>query len=192
MATDTFKIASLGVDLLETPLLISNNTMNLLAIMEDETVNVEIGDNEIVFTDTNNMVYGQVMSGIEDYQINAINGLLDSEFDNMCKLSKQELLQVLDRLSLFVDVYDKNSITLDFTENDLLISSKRTNAVESIEYLNSEKKIDNFTCYIDIELFRTQVKAQVGDVVELWYGKENSIKLVNDEITYIVALLGEE
>lgn len=190
VATDSFKIASMDVNLFNTNVLISPEMMNLLDVMTDEKISVSIQDNIIAFITDNCVVYGNLMEGIEDYEIVAISGLLDTKFGSVCKLPKSALLQVLDRLSLFVGTYDKNGIRLTFTKEGLQISSKAANGVELIEYVES-KKFKEFTCLIDIEMWTQQIKAQATDVIELHYGLDNAVKMVDGNITQITALLEE-
>jgi DNA polymerase III sliding clamp (beta) subunit (PCNA family) len=191
VATDTYKICGMGVKLLDTPTLISAEMMNLLDVMTEEKISVTSNDNKLVFRTTDCIVYGTVMDGIDDYAINAINGLLNEEFESVCKLPKNTLLQLLDRLSLFVGTYDKNGIYLTFTNEGVVVSSKASNGTELIKYSDS-KNFKDFTCCVDIEMLRTQVKAQASDVIELWYGKDNAIRLTNGDITQIIALLEDD
>ena len=191
VATDTYKICELDTKLFNTPELISPEMMDLLDSMVDEQIKCYISDETIVFTSNSCNIYGKVLEGIEDYAIDAITGLLGEEFDSMCKIPKNELLAVLDRLSLFVGVYDKNGVYLTFTDKGLTISSKGSSGTELIEY-NESEGFKEFTCCIDIEMFQSQIKSQSTDMLELWYGKDNAIKLVNDSSTCIVALLEDD
>lgn len=191
VATDTYKICGMDIKLFDEPKLINPEMMNLLDVMTDEQISVTIKDNVLAFITPNCQVYGHTLEGIEDYAIAAINGLLNESFDSVCKLPKNVLLNLLDRLSLFVGVYDKNGIYLTFANNGLIVSSKATTGTETIEYVDS-KNFKDFTCCIDIEMLKSQVKAQAGDIIELWYGKDNAIKLVDNNITSIIALLEDD
>lgn len=190
VATDTYKIGCLGTKLLEEPKLISAATMKLLSLMTDEKIKLYVKENTLFFRSENCMVYGKTLDGIQDFQIDAIGGLLEQSFDSMCRVSKQSLLQLLDRLMLFVGVYDKNAIELDFTKEGIEVSSKLDSGVEVIEYQESEN-YQKFSCLIDIEMLYAQVKAQVNEVVEIWYGKDNAIRINDDNITKIIALIEE-
>lgn len=188
VATDTFKIASMDTKLLDEPVLISPDTLNLLAIVDKEEVTVYRQDNVIIFYTDNCVVYSNVMEGIGDYAIDAINGLVDTEFKSVCKISKASILQVLDRIALFIGAYDKNGIRLTFKEDHLQIESKATTGVETIDYEESEN-FEHFTCLIDIEMLASQIKSQATDVVELYYGLHNAVKMKDGNITQIIALL---
>lgn len=188
VATDTYKVASMSEKLLKKPKLISTDMMNLLAVMTAEKINVCIKDSIIVFYTDNCIVYGNEMEGIEDYSIDAISQLVDTEFKSNCKIAKAEFLQLLDRLSLFVGTYDKNAVVLTFTKDGLQVSSKASNGVEVLKYVESNNFKD-FICSVDIEMLASQIKGQTGDVIDLYYGLDNAIKMVDGNITQIVALM---
>lgn len=188
IGTDSYMIASMDVDLFGEPRLISPEMMNLLDVMTEEKIAVTLKDNILVFNTNNCCVYGPILEGIEDFAVEPITQLLDSEFDSMCKISKNTVLQLLDRLSLFVGTYDNNGILLTFTEQGLQVSSKASNGVELIPYIESNN-FKEFTCFIDIDMLQSQIKAQVSDAITMYYGFDKAIKMVDGNITQIVATL---
>lgn len=193
VATDTFKIASMNVDLFNTGVayLISPELMNLLGIMTKEKINVDFFDDSIMFVTDDCTVVGHVMEGIEEYAIDAIESLVDTEFDSKCRVPKSALLQLLDRLSLFVGTYDKNAVRLTFTHDGLQVESKASSGVEIIKYVDSEN-FREFTCLVDIQMLVNEVKSIQNDVIEMYYGVDNAIKFTDGNITIIVALLEDE
>jgi len=190
VATDTYKISALKAKLLEEPRLISPEMMNLLAVFTTEKINVCVMDSTIVFYNDDCVVYGTSMEGLEEYQIEAISALVDTEFVSKCKIAKTHFLQLLDRLSLFVGTYDKNAVVLTFTEKGLQVSSKASSGVELIPYIESEN-FEDFICSVDIETLTSQVKGQASETIELYYGLDNAIKMVDGDITQIVSLLAD-
>lgn len=191
IATDTMKIASYNVDLFnDEKLLISAELMNLLDVIDEENISVSVDDTSIVFTTKDCIVYGHKAEGIEEFAVDAINGLTQSEYPSMCKLNKDELLSILDRISLFVSTYDKRAIRLTFARDGIGIESKQSNGVEHINYVES-KDFNPFTLLIDIEMLMSQVKANVSDVIEMQYGLDSSIKLVDGNLTQIIALMDD-
>ena len=191
VATDTFKIASMDVEMFDNACLISSELMDLLSVMTQEKINVEIYGDDIVFLSNDCIVCGKFMDGIEDYAIDAISDLVDTEIDSFCAIPKATLVQLLDRLSLFVGPYDKNAVYLTFTRDGLQVSSKAADGVEIIDYTESQNFID-FTCAIDIQMFTQEVKAIQSDVIEIYYGNDSAIKMVDGNITIVVALLEDE
>lgn len=191
VGTDTYKVANMGVSIIDEPMLVSQELMNLLDVMTSEKIKMFVGENTIVFTSPDCIVYGNKMEGIEDFAKDAICNLVDTKFPSECKVSKSGLLQVLDRLALFVGTYDKNGINLTFTKDGLQVSSKSSSGVEILPYIES-KKFKNFTCMIDIESFGSLIKAQVSDAITIQYGEDNLIKMVDGNMTHLVALMSDE
>lgn len=191
VATDTYKICGVDVRLFKADCLVSPEMMNLLAVMTAEKISVDGKDNILIFSSPDCVIYGPIMDGIEDFQIDDISALLDSKFKSCCKLSKAALLQLLDRLSLFVNDYDDNKIYLTFTKEGLVVRSKASNGTELIPYKES-KDFQDFVCIVDIVMLQSQIKAQISDVVELYYGEDNAIKMVDGNVTQIVSLLEDE
>lgn len=188
VATDTYKIASMDIDLFGAKRLVSPEFMDLLSVINAEKISVYMTDTDIVCSTPDCVVYGKFMEGIEDYAIDAIMGLVDTEIDSFCSVPKNAILQLLDRLSLFVGTYDKNAINLTFTQNGLQVSSKAASGVEIIDYVASSD-FKPFTCAVDIQMLTQEIKAIQNDVIELYYGEDNAIKMTDGNITIIVALL---
>lgn len=187
LTTDTYKICATKIPIFNNPVLLNPEMVNLLDVMTEEKVCCIRYENKIVFSTAGVTVYGTTLAGIEDFAIDAISQLVDEPFDSCCKVSKNELLGVLDRLSLFVGDYDRNEITLTFTEDGISCTNKKQSGAETVNYLEN-KNFQDYTCIVDIVMLASQVKAQQSDSVELWYGKPNAIKLVDGNVTQIVAL----
>lgn len=189
IATDTYKMASINSNILNTePILISAEMMNLLDVMTCEKIGFTKIDNTIVFSSPDCLVYGHIMEGIEEYAIEPITELLDEEFSSGCKVDRNSFLSILDRISLFVSQYDNRAITLTFTDKGIDISSKASTGIETLTYLESDNPVP-YTCSIDIEILTSQIKANVSETVDLKYGNENTIKIVDGNVIQVTALL---
>ena len=57
--------------------------------------------------------------------------------------------------------------------------------------MNSENQID-FTCSVDILMLVQEVKAISNDLIEIYYGDDSSIKLIDGNITIVIALMEDE
>lgn len=187
VATDTYKIAALNTKLLEQRALISSDLMSLLSVMSTDTIDVYRKDNKFVFKTDNCIIYGFEMEGIDDYAIDAISGLVESEFTSFCKIEKADILQLLDRLSLFVSPYDKNNIGLEFTQDGIAISSKSSSGAEIIQYQESSN-FQPFKCLIDITMLIQEIKSIPFETLTIYYGLDSSIKIVCVDITIVIAL----
>ena len=190
IATDTFKICGMNMRVLKEDALISSEMMDLLDVLDEEDITVIREGNKIRFVTDNAQITGSMLEGIEEYAVEPISELLSTEFESKCSVSKDELLQTLDRLSLFVGPYDQNVINLTFTNKGILISSKKSNGSELVEYRTSENFKD-FTCKINIEMLTSQVKTHTTDSVDISYGLDNCIKMTEGNVTQVIALVEE-
>lgn len=191
VGTDTYTIADLENKVFDNPTLVSPELMNLVSLTGAVQMAYTIyKDGNIKFVADDCQVYGRCSDGLDEYAINAINKLLDKDMQSKCEVSKDSLLQLLDRLMLFVTPYDKNGVTLTFTEDALLIESLNFSGTEEIKYL-SMANVEQFTCTIDIQILQTQVKASLGSNLEIYWGSNSAIKLKSGNLSQILALLGD-
>ena len=188
VSTDTYKICGYDAKLFDEPILISPEMMNLLDVMAQDKIEVRIFKDTLEFITNDCIVFGHKMEGIDEFAIDAIEELLDEEFESSCKVNKSDMLALLDRISLFVGAYDDKAIIVTFTEDGIDISSKQSNGVELIPYTES-KSFKAYTCTISIDILTQQIKANSADVIEIQYGNDRSIKIVDGNITQVIALL---
>ena len=191
LATDTFKIGCLKKSVTATPILVSAKMVELLDVYTSEQPMsiFKVGDT-LAFVGENCSVCGSIMSAVDSYPVDKMLEYIDSEYPSKCTLPKQSVLQLLDRLSLFVDVFDNGVAFMDFSEDGLRMSSPKSDSEEVVGYTNSNIT-EPVSSKIYLEMFRAQVKAQTGDNIELCFGDDKSIKMVdeNTDTTTIVSLV---
>ena len=166
--------------------------VELLSIITDKTANVIIeGENILVKTDSI-FISGKLFPGVEEYPIDNINQFLTTDMYDSCVINKVKVLEIIDRLLLFVDPsYDENGVYLNFTPNALIMSSKKNQASETIKYEESGTN-NQSVCLIDVTTLKSQLNAQPSDKVKIFFGTDESIKLFSDSVTQIIALYGDE
>ena len=188
VSTDRSTVCALDVKTLEEPALIPPETMALLNVMTEEKISVYRKDDILQFVSPDCIVFGHQMEGLENYPIEIISGLLDEEFTSSCKVARGDMLALLDRISLFVGAFDNKAITVTFTDKGIDISSKQSNGVETLPYVDS-KNFTPYTCQLNIDVLTQQFKASAGDMLNMQYGNEQSIKIVDGNVTQVIALL---
>ncbi len=191
VTTDRYKICQVGTKLFEMAHLISPAVMELLSSFSVDTITYYEGEKAFSFDSEHEFLYAPFVDGVEKMPISAINSLVSSEINSMCRLPKAPLIAVLDRLALFVSPYDKNGIYLTFSEKGLSISSKKSNGNELIEFVSTENFKD-YSCCIDIEMFRSQVNTISADNVDLYFGAEVAVKFIDGNVTKVVALMEDD
>jgi len=161
--------------------------VELFNVLDQEDVDITIGAKDVIVQTRNATIYGKLLLEKDNFPVDAINDYLETSFVSSCKLPKDALLSILDRLSLFVGTYDKNEVYLTFTNEGIMVESKQGTGNELIRYTES-KDFASFTCCIDIEILKSQIQAQQTDVIDLYYGNEQAIKLASGAIVQIVSL----
>lgn len=189
LTTDKCKICCIDKCIIDgEPVLISAEMMDLLDLIDTDSIKVYRSANTILFSSAGCDIYGYVMEDIDSYPVDAIKGLLTTPFNSVCKVKKDSLLATLDRIALFVGEYENNAVRLNFTTEGIDISSVKSDGIENVSYTESEN-FKPFTCLMNINMLITQLKAYTGDIVELHYGDDRFVSFVNDDITQITALL---
>ena len=173
------------------PILISAQQMQLLTLNTKEDIEVYIGKTGIQFVTEDVVIDGALMEGIEDFPANEVNAYLDEAFTSSCKVPKDLLLSVLDRLALFIEPYDKNGAYFTFGRKGINIHSKKDASTEVINYVES-KDFAPFVCCVDIPMLKEQLQANPDDTVKICYGNENALKIESGKVTQVIALLEDE
>ena len=190
IATDRQMIFSMNHELISEPVLISSEMAELLLLVEgSEIIELIKKDNNLIFYNKSFTIAGKELEGKESYPVQAIEGLLNTEYKNTIKVNKQELLNVLDRMNLFVTDYDEGGVYLDFTEAGLIVRSQKSNAEEIVDIEGSLDPENRFNCLADIEMLKAQIETISTDIVEIHYGQDTSIKLLDGNCTHIISLL---
>ena len=189
-ATNGDEMSIFSKSLTKTPAVIYSNALESLVLSADDKFTVEkYSGGIIVFRASDIAIYSHEMEGIEDYPVEALKRFSEIDMPNKCKLSKSALLQALDRITLFVGSYDDSAINLDFDGKALKISSLASTGVESVAYISGDK--DSFTCMIDSESFIKHIKTHATDEVEIQFGDDSAVKIVDGEIVQILSLFEE-
>lgn len=193
ISTDANVITFNGFKMLdcENPILISAQQMQLLTLNTSEDIDVFMDDNTIQFVTEDVIIDGALMEGIEDFPANEVNAYLDEAFTSSCKVPKDLLLSVLDRLALFIEPYDKNGAYFTFCKRGITIHSKKDASTETINYVES-KDFEPFVCCVDIPMLKEQLQANPDDTVKICYGNENALKIESGKVTQVIALLEDE
>lgn len=175
----------------EEPILISAQQMQLLTLNTAEDIAVHIGKSRILFLTDNVVIDCAKMEGIEDFPVDDINAYLDEAFESSCVVPKDLLISILDRLSLFIEPYDRNGAYFSFGRKGLDIRSKKDASIETLAYMESDN-FKSFVCCVDIPMFKEQLQANPSDSVHIFYGNENALKIQDGKVTQVIALLEDE
>lgn len=186
--TDGTRACETGIKLFDSPLLVTPQVMELLGIMSEEDINVFCNEEYTLYFTSTDTVYAPVQPGIENFPSAGFDKLINTEFPSSCRVDKVSVEELLDRISLFVDSYDKKAITLTFTNEGIMFSSKKSSGVELVPYIESEGFVA-YTCNLDIEYFKAQISAQKDDTLHIFYGADKFIKTTSENVVQILGLI---
>lgn len=171
------------------PVLLSNVMAELLLIIDgEESINLLKKDNDLIFYNSNYIIAGKELEGKELYPVKPIENLVSQTYANSIKVNKQDLLNVLDRMSLFVANYDKGGIYLTFGKAGLVVRSQKSNAEENIP-ITYDNEPTEFNCLIDIAMLESQIETITTDDVEIQYGQDKSLRIVNNKCLSVISFL---
>lgn len=188
ITSDGYKICCLDRNVTNTAILLPSEIIDLA--YESFVLYKAIDSDAIMLEGSHFAIYSKLMDCIDKFKVADIMKLIDSELPYHCAFNKDTMLSVLDRLSLFVGPYDRNTITLHTTKDFIEVTNLHSTSTETVKYV-AKDNIEDFTMSIDIELLKSQLSAQNFDDVDLYYGNDKFIKIVGNDTTQILALLGD-
>lgn len=192
VSTDRAMMSVFNRTVFDTPYLINKPFVDLMGIGATDVTLSKQGD--ILVAEANIGEYCSINictilpNNIEEFNVEGISKFMSLEVNSFCRFKKAQMLELLDRLSLFVSKFDDGAIELHFTDSYIEVSSLASNGIERVDYTES-KDTQDITIKINIDRFRNQLKAYSSDVVDLYYGSEVCIKLVDGDLTQIIALI---
>lgn len=177
------------------PVLISREMMDIISIADADDVNIYINGSVIVMDAGTMLVHGPAHSGIEEFPIEDIKDYANTEFPSSCAVSKAAVKNLMDRLALFIEPYDRNGAYFTFTKDSLQISSKRSSICENIEY-KSSKGFKEFSCCVDVPTFKAMTDCIPGDLIEIHYGDASAdqptLKISGSGVSIIMCLMNDD
>lgn len=170
--------------------LVSSTMMDLLALNTQEKIKYK-KDDLMFFVADNLIIVGPELEGIENYPIETIKDFLGESFSSSCAVSKSGLIDVLDRLTIFIDPYDKNGANFRFTRAGITVSSRQSSSVENVAYIKSDN-FNQFSCVVDVPQLRDVINSIPEDTIKICYGNESALRLESGNTIIIISLMEEE
>ena len=103
VGTDRQVMCCIDNKLFEEPLLLSSEMVELLQLLDNNSIlRVAKYNNKLLFETENISIYGPELEGKDIYPVQSIENVINLSYDNTIKVNKQDLLNVLERLEIFV------------------------------------------------------------------------------------------
>ena len=137
----------------------------------------------------NVIITGALQEGAAEYP--NIVPLLAGKYPHICEVDVKEVLQALDRLNLFVSLYDRGIIDLVFTDVNMTISTS-SKSLETIEYTKGIDLPEPFIISVDGGYLKDLFSAVDEPSVKIEFGVDETIKLCTKNSTMLLAVADEE
>lgn len=170
--------------------LIPQGLADLLTVLSDEEVTIQKDGNKLLFTTSNITVFGTELDGIEEYP--DISVVTDIHFPNYGIVSRQQLIDTLDRLSLFIDNSTNYGVKMTFKQDGLYVEDLKKKSTEKIEYVERSQEQQDVELIFNINYLDDLVSALGKENLTVYYGEELPIKLVEENVTLVLSTMSQE
>lgn len=187
VATNSLKISYLKEVIIKNPVLLFTSFVQLFSLIDEKTAKITQTSSEICVSSDSVIIKGPKMTDLSEFPIDSIKPFLDIEMPNEVRVNKQALLNLLDRIAIFVTPYDKNGIKIDFTKDGVRVWTLKGESNELLPYV-SVKHQEDFSIKIDVINFKALVSSNPNEEVIIQYGNPNAIKMMFGNSIQIAAL----
>ena len=163
--------------------LLTQDAINMISALTEEKVKAASAEGSIQFiTDSTSLILTE-MDGKNIYY--DLSKFAEEEFPSSCELSKLSLISILERLTIFIDPFKGNNVSLNFTKEGLEISTT-SGSYEIISY-NKSNNFKPFSCSVNVVLLKELISAVTTETFTLSYGKTEMLKIEFNGIAEILA-----
>ena len=175
-----------GIDMEDVEILIPPGLATLLMSLDGDTVKVYIDkdDNKAQFVSKSVTVVGGLSEGADQYP--DLAELFDEPFPHQARLSKQNLISAIDRLNLFVSLFDKGVISIVFTQDGLLLSTA-SNSNEMVMYETPLAEPVEYVYSVNSKYLQDLVSVADNDMLTVCFGLDDTLKLMTADSMMILA-----
>lgn len=196
ITSDVFKVTCLDnlPELKDSTLFFSREFGDLIIAMDYPKAKILVADNKIQLFNDNFVLLGEVGDMFDKYPIEGIQSYIASDFKHDVVINRKDIMEILERITLFVSVFDRSTIRANFTKDGIEITSKKKNGKEFLSYVEAKlpedfKQMDSI---IDVEYLKSQLDVQSVEKVTVHFGNDSAIKITSPEVIQIIALSEEE
>ena len=191
ITTDSLKISSVQGTFFQNSVLLPTSFVKMFSLLEGEKT-TSIQTNAEIFLQSDGIILqGVKMSEITAFPITDIEPFLDAEMPQQVRINKQALLNILERLALFVTPFDENVIRLDFTKQGLVLWTLKGTSSELLPYTQAEN-IQEFSAKVQLLPLKNTISADPDAELTLHFGRAEALKFTAGSTTQIIALYSEQ
>lgn len=163
------------------------SSLHLISVFNKDELTFKVRGKDFYLTDGVNAVRGVFLDGVEEYPKSELLDLVLGGDQQLFVVAKTaELVNILDRLSIFVTPYDNDKVDFEFNEDGLCIRSNQSKAVENI-LVDCETPIQPQKLALSLTPLKLQLNTIKDEEVKLYYGSEASLRIGTKEADYLIA-----
>lgn len=188
IAADSIKIGYAELPGFKSEVLISPALGKMIPALDSTVTRVEIDriEQKIKFTGDNVVISGALMEGANEYP-DAMS-VLEFNFPYSCRIDSESMIGAINRLRLFVGIYDDKQIDITFTKEGMVISTK-DGSYEIIAYKEGINTItEDITRTVDATLLLDIINSITEPIFTL-STSQDLLKFEADEDIYILATI---
>lgn len=124
-----------------------------------------------------------------------LKSFLDLSYSSKVKVKKAAILDLLDRVGLFISEYDNKSIQFAFLNDGIKITNRKGTCDESLDYeeKNLKEGFVEVDSLLNIEWLKSLLAVLPSEMVEFQFGDNDAaIKIVDGNITQVISLMDNE
>lgn len=180
-------------------LLLSSRIVKLFKLFENEQVHFRYGaeklSDEIIQTrmslTTPTVSLSAILSCddtmLKSVPVDRIRGLASGELPYTVSIPRANLLETLERFSLFSQDAMLSSACLDFHRDYLAVSDSKKNSIEKVQYENPNNEISEpYSTMIDIIELTKMLDSNRTKNVHISFGNNSAILLVSNNVTNVI------
>ena len=184
VTSDGGKAAFTKKQIFKSPVLLRSSFMNLVPLFGGEDVKVVETENNVLLHAPGVKAVGNKMAQVAEFPIESIVQFTEVEFPHTVKINKTALLNVLDRVALFIGQYDRNGVRFNFGPKGVLITDLKA---ASSELLKVEGDLAEFSVVLDIQGLKDMLSVNTEEAVKLSYGNPQAIKMQFGDTVQVLA-----
>ncbi|MBM6879282.1 DNA polymerase III subunit beta [[Clostridium] spiroforme] len=182
IATDSYRLAKKTISIDED--ITFNITIPKLSLDEiskiiekDETIELYVSDRKVLFVFDNNIVQTRLIDGTYP----DTSRLIPSQFDYTLAISKNDLINAIDRVSLLLSEQN-NIVKLDMSQNEVMLSSYQQEIGSVEENLTSSTyEGDNLSISFSSKYANDAIKSFSGENITILFTGEMKPFIIKDQ-----------
>lgn len=188
ISADEYNVCQNNISTFGKDVLVSPNVFELLCMCDQEEIPFKIYQNMVLFETDTLKLFAVLPEGSDEYPVETIKEITSNDYPSDCVLPRSTLINIIDRLSLFINDDDQNGLYMTFTKDGVKLESMKGNAIETVPYQGSNNFKD-YTCCVGVDAFRKQLTSRSGESVHIFYGDSTTLTLKEGNITQVISLL---